>query len=62
MTAVGLGQQRSEAVGSGFKPLPYQNFLRYIFLFPIPEISETLKGSPIKIFGTITQKFFDGKS
>ena len=30
MTAVGLGQQASQAVGSGFESLPCQNFLRFI--------------------------------
>ena len=30
--------------------------------FSIPEISETLKGSPTKFFGTVRQKIFDGKS
>ena len=30
MTAVGLGQQRSQAVGLGFESLPGQKFLRFI--------------------------------
>ena len=30
MTAVGLGQQGSPAVGSGFESLSYQIFLRFI--------------------------------
>ena len=30
MKAIGLGQQGSQAVGSGFKSLPCQNFLRFI--------------------------------
>ena len=30
--------------------------------FLIPEISETLKGSFTKIFGTVRQKIFDGKT
>ena len=30
MTAVGLGQQRSQAVGSGFESLSCQFFLRFI--------------------------------
>ena len=37
MTAVGLGQQGSQAVGSGFESLPCQKFLRFIpniFRFP----------------------------
>ena len=29
MTAVGLGQQGSQAVGSGFESLPSQKFLRF---------------------------------
>ena len=51
MTAVGLGQQGSQAVGSGFESLPCQKPLRFHPLhFSIPEISETLKGSPTKFF------------
>ena len=37
MTAGGLGQQRSHAVGLGFESLPYQKLLRFIrniFRFP----------------------------
>ena len=30
MTAVGLGEQGSQAVGSGFESLPCQKFLRFI--------------------------------
>ena len=30
MTAVGSGQQGSEAVGSGFESLPCQKFVRFI--------------------------------
>ena len=30
MTAVGLGQQGSQAVGSVFEPLPCQKFLHFI--------------------------------
>ena len=65
MTAVDLGQQGYLAVGSGFESLPCQKTLRFIpniFHFSIPEISETLRGSPTKIFGTVRQKIFDGKS
>ena len=29
--------------------------------FLIPEISEILRGSPTKIFGTVIQKIFEGK-
>ena len=37
MIAVGLGQQGSQAVGSGFESLPCQKILRFmpnIFLYP----------------------------
>ena len=37
MTAVGLGQQASQAVGSGHELLPFQKFLRFfasIFRYP----------------------------
>ena len=30
MTAVGVGQQRSQAVGSGFESLPCEKFLGFI--------------------------------
>ena len=30
MTAVGVGQQGSQAVGSGFESLPCRKFLRFI--------------------------------
>ena len=57
MTAVGFGQQGSQAVGSGFESLPCQNFFTiYPSHLSIPEISETLRGSPTKIFGTVRQK------
>ena len=62
MSAVGLGQQGSQAVGSGFELLPCQKFLRFIQHFSIPEISETLRGTPTKIFGTVRQIISDGKS
>ena len=45
MTAVGLGQQGSQAVGSGFESLPCQNFYDLSLTFSIPETSETLRGS-----------------
>ena len=32
MTAVGVGQQGSQAVGSGFESLPWQNSLRVIHI------------------------------
>ena len=62
MTAKGLGQQRSQAVGLGFKSLSCQIFLRFILnIFLIPEISEALKCSFTKFFGTARQKNFNGK-
>ena len=36
--------------------------LSLIQTFSVPEISETLKGSPTKLFGTVRQKIFDRKS
>ena len=39
MTAVGLGQQGSQAIGSRFESLPCQNFLRFISnIFRYPKI------------------------
>ena len=35
-------------------------FTIYPLHFSIAKISETLKGSPAKIFGTVTRKTFDG--
>ena len=63
MTAVGLRQQESQSVGSGFESLSCQIFLTiYPLHFLKPQISETLKGSPTKFFGSVRQKIFDGKS
>ena len=57
MTAVGLRQQHSQAVGLGFESLSCQIFLtNYHQHFLIPEISETLKDSPTNFFGTVSQK------
>ena len=56
MTAVGLGQQGSQAVGSGFESLSCQIFLRFIpniFRYPKLVKHETLKGSSTKFFGTV---------
>ena len=36
-------------------------FTIYPWYFSIPGISETLRGSPTKIFGTVRQEIFDGK-
>ena len=55
MTAVSSGQQGSQAVGWGSSHCPAK-------IFTIPEISETLRGSPTNFFGTVRQKIFDGKS
>ena len=54
MTAVGLGQQPSQAVGWGSSLCPAKYFSIYPQHFSISGISETLRGSPTKIF--------DGKS
>ena len=62
MTAIGVRQQGSQAVGSGFESLPCQKFLRFIPNTSTPKISEILRGSPAKIFETVRQKTFDGKS
>ena len=59
MTAVGVGQQGSQAVRSGFEP---KFFTIYRQHFSTPEISEILRGSPTKILGTVRQKIFGGKS
>ena len=41
MTAVGLGQQGSQAIGSGFESLAFQNFLRFIpNIFRYPKLVE----------------------
>ena len=73
MKAVGLGQQGSQAVGSGSESLPCQKILRFRIVttppstplilktFRYQEISETLKGSPMKFFGTVRQQIFDRK-
>ena len=61
MTPVGLGQQGCQAADSGFKSLP-KVFTIYPLHFSIPEISETLRGSPTKFFGTVRPKIFDRKS
>ena len=63
MIAVDLGQQGSQAVGSGFESLPCQIFFTiYPQYFSIPKISDTLKGCPTIFFGTVRQEIFDGKS
>ena len=54
MTAVELGQQSSQAVGPGLCRAKY--FYDLSLTFSIPEISETLKDSFTKFFGTVRQK------
>ena len=50
MTAVGLGQQGSQAVGSGFQSLPCQTFLRFIpNNFQHPFSAENLNTPPSPI-------------
>ena len=65
MTAVGLGQHGSEAVGPGFESLSCQIFLRFRIVttppskpfihknFRYQEFSETQQGFPTKFFGTV---------
>ena len=62
MTAVGLGQQGSQGLGSGSSHGPAKYFTIFPYHFSIPEISETLKDSSTEIFGTVRQKIFHGKS
>ena len=63
MTAVGLRQQGSQAVRSGFESLWCQIFFTiYPLHFSKLEIIETLKGSSTKLFGSVRQKIFNGKS
>ena len=62
MTAVGLGQQGSQVVGSGFQSLSCKLFYDLSLTVFDTRISETLKGSFRKFFGTVRHKIFDGKS
>ena len=63
MTAVGLGQIKFSSSRFGVRVTVVQNILSiYLQHFSIPEISETVKGSPRIFFGTVRQKIFDGKS
>ena len=40
-----------------------RRLLRLLFkILQIPEMNDTLKGSPTNFFGTVRQKLFDGKS
>ena len=62
MTAVGLGQQGSQVVGSGFESLSCQTFYDLSLTVFDTRISETLKSSFRKFFGTVRQKILNGKS
>ena len=57
MTTEGLGQYRSQAVGFVFESVVPNILTIYPQHFLIPEISETLKGSFTKFFGTETKNF-----
>ena len=59
MSAVGLGQQRSEAVGPGSNPSFNLHFSNFIKKFRDQNFSETQMGSTTKVFGTVRQKKFD---
>ena len=61
MTAVGLGQQGSQLVGSRFESLSCQTFYDLSLTVFDTRISETPKGSFTKFFGTVRQKTFEGK-
>ena len=62
MTAVELGQQRSQAVDLEFESLPGQKFFTiYPYCLSIPETSETLRCSQEK-FRHCETKFCDGNS
>ena len=60
MTAVGLGQRGSQAVGSGLESLPAKSFYDLSLLFWILEISETLKDSPLWKVSALRHKILDG--
>ena len=55
--AQGVGQQGSKAVGPGWSLSRAKYFYDLSLTFSIPEIGETLKGSPTKFFCTVRQKF-----
>ena len=53
MTAVGVGQQGSQAVGLGFESLPCQKFLRFIpNIFRHPKLANYL-GVPLRKFSAL---------
>ena len=62
MTAVGLGQQHSQAMGSGFESLSCQTILRCIpNIFRKPKINETIKDSDLWKFSALQDKTFRRK-
>ena len=66
MIAVWLGQQRSQAVGSGFESLSCQIFLRFtLSIFWCPKLVQQWR-VPLRCFDVFrhceTKKIFDGKS
>ena len=61
MTAVGVGQQGSQAVGSRFESQPCQIFLQFIpNIFRDPKLVK-YQGFPNEIFRHCETKFFDRK-
>ena len=62
MIAVWLGQQRSQAVGSGFECLSCQIFLRFIpNIFRYPKVKRNTKRLPYEIFRHCETKNFRRK-
>ena len=62
MTAVGLGQQGSQAVGSVFESLPCQIFLRFIpNIFRYPKLVTHIKGFRYENFRHCETKIFRRK-
>ena len=58
MTAVGVGQKSSQAVGTGFESLPCQNFLRFIpNIFRYPKLVKH-EGVPLRKFSALWDKKF----
>ena len=62
MTAVGLGQQRSQAVGLGFELCRAKLFYDLSLTFFDTRTYRITKGFTYEIFGTVRQKIFDGIS
>ena len=62
MTAVGLGQQRSQAVGLVFESLTCQIFLRFtLSIFWCPELMKHWR-VPLRCFSALWEKKFRGKT